>query len=272
MKPASARSRWGWLLLPWIAAAAMPTLSSRRTTRSAPCLVRVKTRTRSIAGSRRMWPQQRLLGAGVDEDDVLLDPLGRGGDGRHRDLDRIGQVLARRGPRCSSAWWPRRTGSGASAGSIFTMRLRAWMKPRSSIWSASSRTRISTPSRRQRALLDQVDQPARGGDEDVDARGERPLLAADGDAAEHHRGGVGQVAAVIARTIRRSGWRARGSARAPAPGSRGAGRGGPRATGGAGSAARRPRSCRCRSGRCRRGRGPVMAGGIAWAWIGVGAT
>jgi hypothetical protein len=53
-------------------------------------------------------------------------------------------------------------------GSRLTMRFSAWMKPRSSIWSASSSTRISSRAG-QRALVDQVEQAARRGDDDVDA-------------------------------------------------------------------------------------------------------
>ena len=84
-----------------------------------------------------------------------------------------------------------------SFGSIFTMRLRAWMKPRSSIWSASSRTRNLDGFEGQRATLDEIHEAARRGDEDVDAVGERLLLTGDGDAAEHHGVGEGQVLAVI---------------------------------------------------------------------------
>ena len=46
-KAASTRSRWFCDLLPWIASAAKPAFCNPRTTLSAPCLVRVKTSTRS---------------------------------------------------------------------------------------------------------------------------------------------------------------------------------------------------------------------------------
>ena len=53
-KSFSARSRWFCDLLPWIASAEMPSLLRPRTTLSAPCLVRVNTRTRSTSFSARM--------------------------------------------------------------------------------------------------------------------------------------------------------------------------------------------------------------------------
>ncbi len=73
-----------------------------------------------------------------------------------------------------------------------TIARRAWMKPRSIIWSASSSTRISTCRRSKRTLLDQVDQTARCGDEDVDtARHGLACLLVDRGAAEHDRGDRG---------------------------------------------------------------------------------
>ena len=49
------------------------------------------------------------------------------------------------------------------------MRVTAGRKPRSAMWSASSSTVISTSARVHGAPLDQVDQPAGGRDDDVDA-------------------------------------------------------------------------------------------------------
>ena len=54
----------------------------------------------------------------------------------------------------------------------------------SAMWSASSRTVISMSDERAGAPLDQVEQPARGRDDDVDAAGEGLDLAAQGCAAE----------------------------------------------------------------------------------------
>src|SRR5512144_2466342 len=55
LKSASARTRCGWLLLPWIAVARIPSCSSCVASRFAPCLVRVKTRAWSIRPLLIMW-------------------------------------------------------------------------------------------------------------------------------------------------------------------------------------------------------------------------
>ena len=52
------------------------------------------------------------------------------------------------------------------------------------MWSASSRTVISTASRRDVALADEVLEPAGAGDDDVDAAAERRDLRVLADAAE----------------------------------------------------------------------------------------
>ena len=70
----------------------MPAAERCRTTRSAPCLVRVKTSTRANNGSRQQSCEQLPLLGARDEDDALIDELdGRrgGGDGH---LDRIVEV------------------------------------------------------------------------------------------------------------------------------------------------------------------------------------
>ncbi len=148
-----------------------------------------------------------------------------------------------------------------SFGSIFTMRLRAWMKPRSSIWSALVEDEDLDGFEGQRATLDEIHEAARRGDEDVDAVGQRLLLAGDGDAAEHHGVGERKMPAVIREALgdlvgELAGGREHQHATAAADGlSAGSGRGG------AGSAMRRRPSCRCRSGRCRRGRDLPWRGG-----------
>ncbi len=53
----------------------------------------------------------------------------------------------------------------------------------SSIWSASSSTKISTLVEPDMALLEMVDEPAGRGDENVDAARQRLALGADADAA-----------------------------------------------------------------------------------------
>ena len=69
-------------------------------------------------------------------------------------------------------------------GTKATMRFNAWMKPRSSIWSASSRTRISSSRKRQSALVDEVEQAARSCHEDIEPARHFAHALAVGDAAE----------------------------------------------------------------------------------------
>jgi len=100
-------------------------------------------------------------------------------------------------------------------GSIVSMRFNAWMKPRSSIWSASSRTKISTLRSEERALVDQVEA---GGPESRDEDVDRPAEA----------GGSGGLIGMPPNTVitdrcrklarnrrssARSGWRAHASAK-----------------------------------------------------------
>ena len=94
--------------------------------------------------------QQRLLLALLDEADILLDPLDGGRRRRDRDLRRIGQELVGQLP--DRLRHGRREEQGLALGrQQLTICLSAWMKPRSIIWSASSRTRISTSRRVRRA-------------------------------------------------------------------------------------------------------------------------
>ena len=77
--------------------------------------------------------------------DALLDPLGRGRDGGVTATvagivqERVGELA-----RSRAAWSPRRTASGARAGSRPTIRRTSWMKPMSSMRSASSSTNTSS--------------------------------------------------------------------------------------------------------------------------------
>ena len=107
----------------------------------------------------------------------------------------------------------------------------------------------------QPVALDEIEQAAGGRHHDFDALHDRADLAAHRHAADRQRRGEADVAAIgveavedLARTIR-------GSARAPARGRSWAAAGCGFPECGAGSAARRLRSCRCRSGRCRRRHG-----------------
>ena len=63
-----------------------------------------------------------------------------------------------------------------AAGSRAMMRLRSGRKPMSSMRSASSRTRVCSWSKRAWLLPHVVEQPARRGDEDLDAGAQRFLL------------------------------------------------------------------------------------------------
>ena len=145
-KASSAAVRWAWLLLPWIARASMPAAPRLRATRSAPCLVRVKTMPRSsslLASMRRTvsessacfsgWLRKLTYcstrsavvdcGATSTRTGFLMNCLPRS------SID-LGMVAEK-----NRLW--------RLAGSRLATRLSAWMKPRSIIWSASSSTKIS---------------------------------------------------------------------------------------------------------------------------------
>ena len=94
-KSSSARMRWLWLLLPWIASAPTPAASRCCATRSAPRLVRVKTMAREIVRVVHQLDQHVALGAAVDEEHMLVDALGGGRHRRHGDLRRIMQHVLR---------------------------------------------------------------------------------------------------------------------------------------------------------------------------------
>ena len=72
----------------------MPASSSARVTRSAPCLVRVKTRTRVSSASSNNSTKQVALLRRFDVQHALLDSVGGLGGGRHRHLNGIAQQFA----------------------------------------------------------------------------------------------------------------------------------------------------------------------------------
>ena len=165
--------------------AACPRVSARR---SAPCLVRAKTSTRS-------W---RLAPAGASSSAALLGPARRGaprasivsaGALPRRDLDRprvLQQARARaRGPRPASS--PRRAASGARVGSTAIRVGCRGMNPMSSMRSASSSTSTSSRDRSTTRSSDVVEQAAGRGDHHVHALAQRALLRVAGDAAEDAR-------------------------------------------------------------------------------------
>ena len=94
--------------------------------------------------------QQRLLFGLVDEGDALLDPLDGGRDGSDRNFGGVGEIAV-------GQFLDRPRHGGREEQGLALGRdqgddpLQAWMKPRSSIWSASSRTRISRSRRLARA-------------------------------------------------------------------------------------------------------------------------
>ena len=139
--------------------------------------------------------QQRLLLALVDVGDELLDALGGAGDGRHRDLDRIAQELVRE--------LADRLGHGRRE----EQRLALLGEQRHDALERVDEAQVEhlvglvehedlDVLERQRALVDQVEQPAGGGDEDVDARLELADLAVDRHAAEHGDGRQAQPLAI----------------------------------------------------------------------------
>ena len=146
LKSLRARTRCGWLLLPWIAAAAIPSRTSCSERRLAPCFVRVKTSAWRIAPVRisrlrssRLrsrstgWTTWRTSSAGV------LRRATSTVAGRSRKPSASRRISSENVAEKSRFW--RFTGSRAR---IFRM---SRMKPMSSIRSASSSTRISTRER-----------------------------------------------------------------------------------------------------------------------------
>ena len=143
------------------------------------------------------------------------------------------------------------------------------MKPMSSMRSASSRTRHLDAGEVDSARCRrQIEQPARRGDEDVDAAAQRADLRPIGRRRRRRRRRRSQVPAVGAEAL--GDLHRELARRGEDQGADGlAARRAWCGAGAAGSAARTRRSCRCRSARCRARRGREH-GGMAWAWIGVG--
>ena len=126
---------------------AMPALARSRTTLSAPCLVRVKTSARSTGSCpQHVGEQRRLVGASTMHH-ALVDALDRGwraasrrpGPGRAACCGELGDLRRHR----------RREEQGlALVRQLPTIFRTSWMKPMSSMRSASSSTKISTRSSR----------------------------------------------------------------------------------------------------------------------------
>ncbi len=125
----------------------MPAADRPFTMRSAPCLVRENTSARSRPFMAEHLDQQVRLAGAVGEEHLLGDLVGGLGD--RVTATRTGSVSS------ASASFSISRGMVAEknrlrrlAGSLATMERMAWMKPMSSIWSASSSTNTSTWSRR----------------------------------------------------------------------------------------------------------------------------
>ena len=195
LKPPSARSRWLCDLLPWIAAAETPHASRWRVTWSARCLVRVNTIARVTAASPRSLASTVFLAAWSTMDHALLDALGRGGDRHHLDRGRVLEQLGRE----------RRDVLGQGGGEEQALALGRHMRHHApdGVDEADVEHPVDLvqhhhldPVEPDRAMVHVIDEPARRGDQDVDAARHDPLLAAHVDAAEDDGGGQPQVAAV----------------------------------------------------------------------------
>ena len=191
LNSASARSRCGWLLLPWMALAGMPLAGEQLHDPVGAVLgagedqhpVHLAALGKAGAQHHR---QQRLLLALLDEADILLDPLDRGRGGRDRDLGRIGQELV--GQLLDRLRHGRREEQGLALGrqqpdDLLERVDEAQVEHLVGLVEDED----LDLAQGQIALLDQVDQAARRGDEHVDAaRHVLPVLA-DRGAAEHGR-------------------------------------------------------------------------------------
>ena len=180
----------------------MPARTRLRTTLSAPCLVRRE--------------DEHALHGGIGEDALEQRLLLRRSTRTSRSARRCSTVVATGVTATCTGSVSSEPASSAIvfgmvaeknsvcrfAGTSFTIFLSGTMKPRSSIWSASSTTRISTRAERQQPLLDEVEQPARRGDENVDAALQRIYLRALRHAAEDDGDGEPQPRAVGAKALR----------------------------------------------------------------------
>ena len=193
-KAPSARSRWPWLLLPWIAADLMPDdLELAHDLVGAVLGAGEDDGALHLGNAQRLRQQRRLL-AGLGEDHALVDLLGRGRDGRDRNLDRIGEIG--RGDLADRLRHGRREQQGLALGRD------QGGDPAQRMDEAEIEHLVGLVedeeldlAQRDGALVDEVEQAAGRGDEDVDMLAERADLLADGHAAEDHgrldRGEVG---------------------------------------------------------------------------------
>ena len=244
-KPARARSRWPCDLLPWMAAALMPSVSSRLTALSAPRLVRVNTITRSPLRAR-IRPARAPILAGVcmcmTECSTLSAVFLAG-----TTETSVGFFQVTRGELADFLGHGRREQQGLAIvrghrQNALDCRHEADVEHLVGLVEHHHFDLVQGHG----ALLDQVHQAARGGDENIDPAGQRLDLRADRHAADHHGRGQVQLAAVILDALGDLGGEFAGRRKDQRRGLSSA-RLSCRAPGGAGSAARTPPSCRCRS-------------------------
>ena len=135
-----------WLLLPWMAAADTPAFSRSRATLLAPCLVRVNTRAFFTPSCPIRWASRRVL-LFLSTKYTLCSMASTG--------EEMGSTATRAG-----SWSREFTRSPISGGMVaeknrvcfcrgshFKIFFTSWIKPMSSIRSASSRTKTSRSSR-----------------------------------------------------------------------------------------------------------------------------
>ncbi len=146
LNSARARVRWPWLLSPWMAAHSTPAPWRNWATRSAPRLVRVNTRARAMASSANSSASRaRLRGASMNSRRCSM----------RSTVEATGVTVTVTGLDSSSpASLPISSGMVAEKNRFWrlrlmvaTMRRMGGRKPRSSIWSASSSTKISVVDR-----------------------------------------------------------------------------------------------------------------------------
>ena len=135
-----ARSRWPCVLLPWMETASKPSSTSPFISRSAPRLVRAKTSVRADMSRRsRSRKASPLAPLSMKRTDCAIFATARPGgvtSTRAASLRKVAAISF-----ISRAMVAENSMVCRSPPSAFAMRRSAWMKPRSSIWSASSRTR-----------------------------------------------------------------------------------------------------------------------------------
>jgi len=214
----------------------------------------VNTSTRAKAGSRSNVASKSRFRSLGNEDDPLVDALHRRGRWRDDHLNRVVEIFPRPGWAMDRGMVAENSRVAAGPGNSFTMRFRAWMKPRSSMRSASSRTEperstgratlVSIRSSRRPGVATRISTP----------RAQFLPLRPDRDPAE-----LPPPSTVASRRRRHESCRRSGSPALSSDSARGRGRYtapvvAVRRTGAAGSATQRRRSCRSRSVQCRTNR------------------